>query len=311
MFSAESDIPPLCSPGGALVSDPAGKAELLSTWFDSKQSLDIVELPQTCHPRPAFCGIAFRAREVERYLLDLDPNGGVGPSGCFPMFFRKTASVLAPKLSCLFRKLLRGGEYPLERRLADVTPIPKGPLSALVCNYRPISITPVLSKVFKRLIALCFGRLLERSGVLPSHQYSYRKRLGTCDALLDIICAGQLELYRGGELALVQIDFSVAFDRVNHGGLVFKLREAGVGWLISRIFCPVVLRELRLIVCLVQVLMSYLVCHRVVFLVHCCFCYTLLTFQGCFRMNWLVMQTTLPCFVGHHILVIGHLWQHH
>ena len=86
----------------------------MSTWFDSKQSRDIVELPQTCHPRPAFCGIAFRAREVERYLLDLDPNGGVDQSGCFPMFFQKTASVLAPKLSCLFRRLLRGGEFPLE-----------------------------------------------------------------------------------------------------------------------------------------------------------------------------------------------------
>ena len=45
MFGAESDISPLCSPGGALVSDPAGKAELLNTWFDSKQSRDIVELP--------------------------------------------------------------------------------------------------------------------------------------------------------------------------------------------------------------------------------------------------------------------------
>ena len=116
-----------------------------------------------------------------------------------------------------------------------MTPIPKGPLSALVCNYRPISITPVLLKVFERLIALRFGRFLERSGVLPSHQYSYRKRLGTCDALLDIVCAGQLELDRGGELALVQIDFSAVFDRVNHGGLVFKLREAGVGGLILKV----------------------------------------------------------------------------
>ena len=231
MFGAESDILPLCSPGGALVSDPAGKAELLSTWFDSKQSRDIVELPQTCHPMPAFCGIAFRAREVERHLLDLDPNGGVDPSGCFPMFFSKTASVLAPKLSCLFRRLLRGGEFPLEWRIADVTPIPKGPLSALVCNYRPISITPVLSKVFERLIALRFGHFLEREIWGPAFS-----RLGTCDALLDIVCAGQLELDRGGELVLVQIDFSAAFDRVNHGGLVFKLREAGVGGLILKVF---------------------------------------------------------------------------
>ena len=137
-----------------------------------------------------------------------------------------------------------------------MTKIPKGPSSALVCNYQPISITPVLSKVFERLIALRFGRFLERPGVLPSHQYSYRKRLGTCDALLDIVCAGQLELNRGGELPLVQIDISAAFDRVNHGGLVFKLREAGVGGLILKVFqnfCPVVLRELRLMVCLVQV----------------------------------------------------------
>ena len=40
----------------------------------------------------------------------------------------------------------------------------------------------------------------------------------------------------GGELALVQIDFSAAFDRVNHGSLVFKLREAGVGGLILKVF---------------------------------------------------------------------------
>ena len=40
----------------------------------------------------------------------------------------------------------------------------------------------------------------------------------------------------GWELALVQIDFSVAFDRVIHGGLVFKLREAGVGGSILKVF---------------------------------------------------------------------------
>ena len=45
-----------------------------------------------------------------------------------------------------------------------------------------------------------------------------------------------MELDRSGELALVQIDFSAAFDRVNHGGLVFKLREAGVGGMILKVF---------------------------------------------------------------------------
>ena len=60
--------------------------------------------------------------------------------------------------------------------------------------------------------------------------------MGTCDALLDIVFAGQMELDRVGELALVQIDISAAFERVNHGGLVFKFREAGIGGMILKVF---------------------------------------------------------------------------
>ena len=42
VFGAQSDIPPLCSPGGVIISNQAGNAELLSAWFNSKQSRDIV-----------------------------------------------------------------------------------------------------------------------------------------------------------------------------------------------------------------------------------------------------------------------------
>ena len=70
---------------------------------------------------------------------------------------------------------------------------------------------------------------MERSSVLPERQYSYRKGLGTRDSLLDIVCAGQAALYLGSQLALIQIDFSAAFDPVNYSGLLFMLRAAGVG----------------------------------------------------------------------------------
>ena len=61
--------------------------------------------------------------------------------------------------------------------------------------------------------------------------------MAICDALLDTISAGQMQLLnRGRELALVQIDFSAAFDRVKHGSLVFKLQEAGVGGMILTVF---------------------------------------------------------------------------
>ena len=60
----DSSIPTLRGVlGGALVSDPALKAESLSEHFDSKQSRDSVALPQSCHPEPKFCIFAFRSCE--------------------------------------------------------------------------------------------------------------------------------------------------------------------------------------------------------------------------------------------------------
>ena len=38
--------------------------------------------------------------------------------------------------------------------------LPKGPLSSSVANYRPISITSVLSKVFERLVSVSLGRFM-------------------------------------------------------------------------------------------------------------------------------------------------------
>ena len=50
----------------------------------------------------------------------------------------------------------------------------------------------------------------------PKHQYTCRKGLGTCDALLDIVCVVKVALDFGKELAVNQINFSAAFERVNH-----------------------------------------------------------------------------------------------
>ena len=229
VFGVDPSIPALQGVGGALVSDPAEKAELLSTFFDSKQSRDPVALPHTCHPSPRLSSFAFRSREVRNILLELDPNGGVDPLGYFPLLFKELAPALSTKICTVFRRLLREGSFPIPWRCANVTPTPKGPLSSLPSGYRPISITPVLSKVFEKLLARRLGCYMETEGIFHEHQFAYRKGLGTCDALLDVVCSGQAALERNGEVATVQIDFSAAFDRVNHAGLMFKLQDAGVG----------------------------------------------------------------------------------
>ena len=70
--------------------------------------------------------------------------------------------------------------------------------------------------MFERLVSVRLGRFMERSGVLPTTQFAYRKGLGTCDALLFVSHTLQSALESGQEARIVQIDFSAAFDRVNH-----------------------------------------------------------------------------------------------
>ena len=106
--------------------------------------------------------------------------------GMFPLFLKRTSDVLAPHLSVVFRRLIRLGSFPASWRQANVTTIPKGPPSSSVANYRLISITQVLSKVLECLVSVRLGRFIERSGVLPTAQFAYRKGLGTCGAVLCI-----------------------------------------------------------------------------------------------------------------------------
>ena len=94
--------------------------------------------------------------------------------------------VLAPRLAVEFRQLLRLGSFPVCWRVTNVIPIPKGPPSSLASNYRPISLTSILSKVFERLVSVRLGRFMEGRGVLPATQFAYRKDLCTCDILLCV-----------------------------------------------------------------------------------------------------------------------------
>ena len=238
VFGARSSIPPLVGNGGALVSDSVGKADLFLRHFDEKQSCDRIQIPQSCFPEAKFSKFAFRSGELRKILSGLDSYGGTDPSGVFPLVLKKVVGVMAGPLASVFCIMLQRSSFPLCWRVAHVTPVPKSPNSdpqkvcihsPFVNEYSPISITLILSKVYKKLVASRLGNFFESAGVLQANQYGFRKGLDTTDALLHVFHTLQRALDGGCEAKLVQIDFSAAFDKVNHEGLLFKLRSVGVG----------------------------------------------------------------------------------
>ena len=126
--------------------------------------------------------------------------------------------------------LLKTGTFPLCWLKANITPILKRfTASTRPSEYRPISITPILSKIFERLLAKRLSSYCNKFDSLPNSQFGFRKGLGTCDALLNLSHDLQSSLDRGHESRIVTIDFSYAFDFVNHNALIHKLQLLGIG----------------------------------------------------------------------------------
>ena len=76
---------------------------------------------------------------------------------------------------------------------------------------------------------------MERNVVLPTTQSAYQKGLGTCEALLCMSHTLQSALESGQEAIIVLIDFSAAFDSVNHQGILCRLCSVGIEGSVSSI----------------------------------------------------------------------------
>ena len=136
LFGSSSLLPPLVSEGGGLVCESVGRADVLSDHFDDKLSGETVDLLFTYHLSLSHTTFAFVLREVTRLLLDLDTYGGTDPLGMFSLSLKRTADVMAPRLSVVLHRLVRLGSLPACWREANVTPIPKRS-TILLCYQLP------------------------------------------------------------------------------------------------------------------------------------------------------------------------------
>jgi hypothetical protein len=142
------------------------------------------------------------------------------------------AGDLAHFLCQLFNASLRTGVFPRTFKSAYVTPILKktGLAEDDAKNYRPISNLSVVSKLLERLVAsqlLCY---LNSNGLLPELQSAYRANRSTETAMAKVVSDILMSLDHGDIAALALLDYSAAFDTVDHDILLRKLNESfGVG----------------------------------------------------------------------------------
>ena len=138
-------------------------------------------------------------------------------------------NVLSVVISHMINQSLRMGIFPSSLKRGVITPIfkkrgdPRSPSS-----YRPITKLPYISKIFEKIIHSRLADHFARNELFTPFQFGFRKNLSTLDAVIHFTENIYDALNSKKSCLNILIDYSRAFDTVNHAILLRKLERYGV-----------------------------------------------------------------------------------
>ena len=152
-------------------------------------------------------------------INELSSTSAAGPDAIPPLLLINCAAELAPALKLLFTQSLMHGFITASFKRAAITPVLKSGIKTSPCNYRPISLTSTIIKVFEQIVRKQVVAFLTRRGHLNNTQHGFRSGRSCLSALLGVF---------DDLMHMINLDFSKTFDKVDHGILLHKLKDLGI-----------------------------------------------------------------------------------
>src|SRR5215469_234420 len=164
------------------------------------------------------------AFQIEKLLTNKSP----GPDGLYPVHLKMLKDELIKPLTMLFNKSLQEGIVPKDFRMANITPIFKKDDRKMPNNYRPISLTSIVGKIFEAILTNRLVAHLEERNLLNSSQHGSRRNRSCLTNLLKFFyeVVNAVDICKAYDVKY--LDFQKAFDTVPHIRLLEKLRAHSV-----------------------------------------------------------------------------------
>lgn len=166
--------------------------------------------------------------EIARIIKNLKTNTSSGLDGITTKCIKSLKNIIIQELTECVNKCLTLGTFPDSLKIAKVTPIYKSGNKSDPGNYRPISVLPVLSKIFEKVLYKRLKDHIDVLNLINDTQYGFRPKSNTLSATVDLVTNIKLNIDKKKIALGIFIDLKKAFDTVSHDILLQKLNDIGI-----------------------------------------------------------------------------------
>ena len=228
---SKSNVGPLLN-NGNLSNDPQEMVNILqeqykSVFSDPSDNSKVIPNP-TPQASATIEDLSFTPADIEAAIDEIDKNASSTDHDIPAVVLKECKSLLSYPIFLIWKTSFSSGVIPSDLKTQMITPVFKKGDRSDASNYRPISLTSHLIKIFERVIRKSLVDHLESRNLLSRNQHGFRKGRSCLTHLLKHIDEVIQSILEGNEHDVVYLDFAKAFDKVDHEILLQKLHIFGV-----------------------------------------------------------------------------------